>query len=46
MGRGACREDVPGGVSDIKRIGERMAGWPSQRMRTLLEMGEAGLEVL
>lgn len=43
---GGSRKDVPGGVRDIKRICERVAGRASQRMRTLLEMGESGLELL
>jgi hypothetical protein len=43
---GGCRKDVPGGVGDIKRICERVAGRACKRMRTLLEMGERGPEVL
>lgn len=43
---GGSRKDVPGGVRDIKRICERVAGRPSNRVRTLLQMGERGLEVL
>jgi hypothetical protein len=43
---GGCRKDVPGGVSDIKRICERVAGRACKRMRTLLEMGKRGPEVL
>jgi hypothetical protein len=45
-GMGGSRKDVPGGVGDIKRISERVAGRTCKRMRTLLQMGEGGLEVL
>lgn len=45
-GGSLSREDVPGGVGDVKRISERVTGGRGQRMRALLDMGEVCLEVL
>jgi hypothetical protein len=43
---GGSRKDLPGGVRDIKRICERVAGRACKRMRTLLEMRESSPEFL